>query len=118
MSDFTNLHVYKRAHALFPKVYRLVRLWGRDDQRELGSQLIRSANSIHANIAEGASKSRKDFARYISTALGSCDETRSHIADACNVGLITEDDAHVLFDEYIVVGKQLTKLKQSLLSSN
>ena len=78
MSDFSQLDVYKRSSELFPRIYKIVRSWSKDDQKELGSQLIRSTNSIHANIAEGSSKSTRDFARYVSTALGSCDETRSH----------------------------------------
>ena len=118
MKNFLELDVYKRSSGLFPKVYKIVRSWNRDDQKELGSQLIRSANSIHANIAEGFSKSRKDFARYISTSIGSCDETRSHIIDALNIGLIDETLMKNLIAEYEIVGKQLTKLKQFLLSSD
>ena len=117
MKDFSKLDVYKRSSALFPKVYRIVRLWSKDDQRELGSQLIRAANSIHANIAEGFSKSPRDFARYINIALGSCDETRSHLADAFSVGLIDCEIEKNLISDYEIVGKQLTKLRQFLLSN-
>ena len=118
MRDFSQLDVYKRSSELFPKIYKIVRSWSKDDQKELGSQLIRSANSIHANIAEGFSKSSRDFARYISTAIGSCDETRSHIGDALRVGLIKPETEKTLLSEYVIVGKQLTKLKQSVLSRN
>ena len=116
MGTFSNLDVYKRSNALFPKIYKIVRMWSKDDQKEIGSQLIRSSNSIHANIAEGSSKSKKDFARYISMAIGSCDETRSHIVDVSNVGLISPDLRKELLNEYEIVGKQLTKLKQFLSS--
>jgi len=118
MKDFFELDVYKRSSEMFPKIYKMVRGWNRADQKELGSQLIRSANSIHANIAEGFSKSHRDFARYIGTALGSCDETRSHIADAAQVGLINSETENHLLSEYVIIGKQLTRLRQSLLSSN
>ena len=114
MGNFSNLDVYQRANSIFPKVYKLVRSWNHNDQKEIGSQLIRSANSIHANIAEGAAKSKKDFARHIGTALGSCDETRSHISDAFNVGLITKEVKEQLVGEYEVIGKQLTRLRQFL----
>ena len=118
MKDFSELDVYKRSSALFPQVYGIVRSWSKDDQRELGSQLIRAANSIHANIAEGFGKSPRDFARYVSTALGSCDEVRSHLTDASHVGLIHKETEKNLIAEYEIVGKQLTKLRQFLLSSN
>lgn len=51
MASFQELEVYQRAQELFPKVYALVRRWDRLDQREMRSQIIRAANSIHANIA-------------------------------------------------------------------
>jgi len=114
MGNFKNLDVYKRAHELFPKVYKIVRSWEKVDQHEIGGQIIRAANSIHANLAEGHSKSTKDFKRYISIAIGSCDELRSHIQDAMNVDLIDVKTCKELIEEYEIVGKQLTRLKQSL----
>ncbi|OHA34058.1 MAG: hypothetical protein A2928_02630 [Candidatus Taylorbacteria bacterium RIFCSPLOWO2_01_FULL_45_15b] len=107
-----NLEVYKKASALFPKIYRIVRSWKQIDQREIGSQMIRSANSIHANIAEGISKTPQDFKRYISNAIGSCDELISHIKDCANVELISIDKRDNLLQEYTVIAKQLTRLKQ------
>ena len=46
--------------------------------RNVGSQLVRAAGSIAANIAEGyARRSRKDRIRYYEYALGSANETSS-----------------------------------------
>ncbi len=113
MSSFQDLDVYRRASELFPRIYRMVRSWPKDDQRELGSQLIRAANSIHANIAEGWSKSVADFKRYTGTSLGSCDEVQSHLTDAYNVGFTEKKLYEDLRKEYEIVGKQLNKLKQN-----
>ncbi len=110
--DYRKLDVYQRAHALFPKIYRLVRTWKQIDQREIESQIIRAANSIHANIAEGSNKSVPDFKRYISIAIGSCDELVSHINDAVSIGLVNSTVGEQLVDDYRIVGKQLTRLKQ------
>ena len=110
--DYRKLDVYQRARALFPRIYRLVRTWKQIDQREIGSQIIRAANSIHANIAEGSNKSVPDFKRYISIAIGSCDELVSHINDAVSIGLVNSTIGEQLVDDYRIVGKQLTRLKQ------
>ncbi len=110
--DYRKLDVYQRAHALFPKIYRLVRTWKQVDQREIGSQIIRAANSIHANIAEGSNKTVPDFKRYLSNAIGSCDELVSHINDAISIGLVNSATGEHLVDEYRIVGKQLMRLKQ------
>ena len=111
--NYRELEVYQRANSLFPKIYRLVRSWKEIDQREIGSQIIRAANSIHANIAEGSTKSVPDFKRYLGNSIGSCDELISHITDAVNIGLMGKSAGEKLTDEYKVVGKQLTRLKQN-----
>ena len=113
MKNYRDLEAYQRASSLFPQIYRLVRSWKPLDQRELGSQVIRAANSIHANIAEGFGKTPADFKRYIAIAIGSCDELRSHINDARNIELIDSKSAEALLREYDIVGKQLMRLKQA-----
>ncbi len=113
MKNYKDLDVYQRSSKMFPKIYRMVRKWNFSDQRELGSQMIRSANSVHANISEGYSKTPKDFKRYIGNSIGSCDELTSHINDAYNVGLVNDDEKKQLLSEYEIIGKQLTKLKQN-----
>ncbi len=114
MNNFQKLQVYQRSNKLFPCVYKMVRSWKFIDQKELGSQIIRSANSIHANVTEGYNKSKKEFRHYISNSIGSCDELISHLRDAFNVGLIDKSEYEHLVNEYIIVGKQLTRLKQNL----
>ena len=112
MQGFKDLEVYQRASELFPKIYRLVRSWKTIDQRELGSQIIRAANSIHANVAEGFAKTPNDFKRYLGNAIGSCNELMSHINDAAIIGLITEQSKDEFVREYTIVVKQLVRLKQ------
>ena len=113
MKSFRDLEVYQRASKLFPKIYKTVRSWNLNDQREIGSQLIRAANSIHANIAEGFGKTPADFKRYSGNSLGSCDELVSYLTDAHNIGIIVKDMFDELIAEYAIVGKQLNKLKQN-----
>ena len=113
MQNFTDLDVYNRSKKLFPVLYKIVRSWDLEDQRGLGNQIIRAGNSIHANIAEGFSKTPNDFKRYLGISLGSCDEIRSHISDAHNVGLIDEKTKNSLLLEFEIIGKQINKLKQN-----
>src|SRR3989344_626026 len=105
--NYEDLEVYKRASNLFPLIYKLVRSWKQIDQRELGSQMIRAANSIHANIAEGVNKSPQEFKRYLTSAIGSCDELVSHLKDASNIGLLNEEAKSELVSDYSVIVKQL-----------
>lgn len=75
--------------------------------------MIRAANSIHANIAEGSTKSIPDFKRYLGNSIGSCDELVSHITDAVNIGLMSKTAGDKLVGEYRIVGKQLMRLRQN-----
>ncbi len=113
MKGFQDLEVYRRASELFPKVYRLVRTWDHIDQREIGSQMIRAANSIHANIAEGYAKTPNDFKRYLNNAIGSTNEMISHCKDVGGIGLIDEKLANEFVQEYEIIVKQLVRLKQN-----
>ena len=114
IQSYKDLDVYQDASELFPQVYQEVRSWDYIDQKELGSQMIRAANSVHANLAEGYCKSTKNFKRYILEAVGSVNEMESHLVDAHNVDLIDDDTYNGLSSAYEIVGKQLTNLRKSL----
>ncbi len=112
--NFKDLRVYQQSSNLFPRLYGLVKSWSVFDQRSIGGQLVRSVNSIHANIAEGNSKSAKDYIRFIGIAIASCDESRSHLMDSYNVKLIDRDVYQKYDEELQSIGKQLTNLKKSV----
>ena len=113
IKNYTDILAYQNSKKLFPIIYKIIRAWSYLDQKELGSQIIRSANSIHANIAEGYGKSVNDFKRYLTNALGSCDEILSHLEDAFNVSLIDENNYIYLKDNYTIIGKQIYNLRKN-----
>ncbi len=109
--SFVDLKVYQEAQSLYPKVVLFSRSFPYD-ARHLRDQLCRSANSIHANIAEGYGRSIPEFKLYLTRALGSCNETMSHIVDAINTGAGNQENAKGLLGSYDVVGKQLYRLRE------
>jgi four helix bundle protein len=52
-SDFENLAVYQLAERLSDEVWSIVMRWGELPRNTVGKQLLRAADSIGANIAEG-----------------------------------------------------------------
>ncbi len=48
---------------------------------ELGSQLRRSSDSVNSNIVKGYGRSeyKKEFTRFQSISIGSCNETMAHL---------------------------------------
>jgi four helix bundle protein len=89
---FEDLHVYQRAEELADIVWALVRGWCRLDQDTVGKQLIRAADSIGANIAEGFGRgSYQDNRRFVRIARGSLYETRHWLRRAFCRNLLTAE---------------------------
>jgi len=89
MQDYRKLVVWKRARLLTRDVFAVTARFPDVDRFGLAAQLREAANSIGANIAEGAGRpTQRDFARFLSIALASVNETEHHLTIAGDVGLI------------------------------
>ena len=87
--SFESLHVYQLAEKLSVSVWTLVSGWERIARDTVGLQLIRSADSIGANIAEGSGRGTYlDNRRFVRIARGSLYETRHWLRQAYLRGLI------------------------------
>jgi four helix bundle protein len=76
-SNFEKLAVYQLAEGLADEVWAIVIGWDHLPRDTVGMQLIRAADSIGANIAEGAGRgSFPDNRRFIRMARGSLNETK------------------------------------------
>jgi four helix bundle protein len=93
-SNYESLRVYQTAEALADEVWRVVKAWERFEQSTVGRQLVRAADSVGANIAEGAGRgSYQDNRRFVRIARGSLYETKYFLRRAHRRGLI--DDGQV-----------------------
>jgi four helix bundle protein len=55
-TEFENLRIYQLAEEIADLVWKVVGAWGRLAQETVGIQLIKSADSMGANIAEGSGR--------------------------------------------------------------
>jgi four helix bundle protein len=71
------LRVYELSEWLADEIWRIVRKWDAFARDTVGKQIVRSADSIGANIAEGTGRGTyQDNRRFVRTARGSLYETR------------------------------------------
>src|SRR3989344_1585145 len=117
--DVSSLVIYQRALNLLPPTYKLANLLPKDEFR-LKSQLCNAAKSISAQIAEGFAKkdSQIEFKRFLLMALGSSDETVTHLRQI-HLLKFTEVDLNLcssLIGEYQSESKQINSLIQKIKS--
>ena len=76
-TNFENLRIYKPAEELADMIWEIVSCWDRFSRNTVGEQIVESADSIGANIAEGVGRwGIQDQKRFIYIARGSLNETK------------------------------------------
>jgi four helix bundle protein len=96
-TNFENLRVYQMAEKLADVVWDVVTAWSILARDTVGKQLIRAADSIGANIAEGTGRGIfPDNRRFVRVARGSLYETRHWLRRAYKRKLLTEDQIRTL----------------------
>jgi len=75
-TNFEKLQVYQLSEKLADNVWNIVTAWDSFAKDTVGKQIVRSADSIGANIAEGSGRgSHQDNRRFVRMARGSLYET-------------------------------------------
>lgn len=90
--EFENLMVYQLAEKLADEIWNVVCGWDHFAKDTVGKQLVRSADSIGANISEGTGRrSFQDNKRFVRIARGSLYETKHWLRRAFKRNLLRED---------------------------
>ena len=88
---FEDLRVYQKSEALADLVWDIVVSWDRFSKDTVGRQLVRSADSIGANIAEGSGRGTyKQNRQFVRVSRGSLYETRHWLRQAFKRHLISD----------------------------
>ncbi|MDY6793067.1 MAG: four helix bundle protein [Thermodesulfobacteriota bacterium] len=92
-TGFENLRVYGLAEEIADLVWNIVMKWNKLPQYTIGKQLINSADSIGANIAEGTGRgSFADNRRFARIARGSLFEVKHWLRRSYKRELLTEHE--------------------------
>lgn len=96
-SDFERLEVYKLAERLADAVWAVVRRWSAFDRDTVGKQLVKAADSVGANIAEGVGRGTyNDNRRFVRIGRGSLYEVLHWLRRAYVRKLMTDRQVQVV----------------------
>ena len=112
------LIVYQMAMKIGHKIWPIVNKWEYFERSSVGQQLVRSADSIAANISEGYGryhfKENKQFAYY---SRGSLYETKTWLTKAHQRQLINDHEFDFLMKEITILSKKLNSYIKSIGSA-
>ncbi len=114
IKSYRDLEVWKRAVNLAVLIYDFSERFPRSEVNGLTSQVRRSAVSIPSNIAEGHSRPRRDYARFVIIARGSLSELETQLEITHRVGYVSKEDLIDVTEEMTILGKQLNSLSRRL----
>src|SRR5262245_172175 len=97
VNSFEELRVYQLSEELADVIWTIVLAWDAVPKDTVGKQMIRSADSIGANIAEGHGRgSYADNRRFVRISRGSLYETRPWLRRAYRRQLLATDQVELL----------------------
>lgn len=115
MNDYKELLVWQKSVELVSKIYRMTKIFPKDELYGLVSQLRRAAVSVPANISEGHSRFHtKEFIQFLYIALGSSSELETLLILSGNLSYITKEKSDLLLSKIIEIRKMLNSLIGSL----
>lgn len=96
-TNFEKLRVYQLSEELADQIWDIVVKWNTFAKNTVGKQVVRSADSVGANLAEGEGRgSYQDNRRFVKIARGSLQETQHWLRRAFKRNLLTESQVEQL----------------------
>ncbi|MEO7049092.1 MAG: four helix bundle protein [Ferruginibacter sp.] len=112
---FEELKVWKIALRLSNEIDTVTKKLPREELYSLSSQMKRAADSVVLNIAEGSTgQSKPEFKRFLGIALRSAIEVVSCLFIAEARHYIDKDIFKKYYDEYEILCRMITSLRQSM----
>ena len=117
MKTHHDLDVWKKSIDFVTSVYKITDAYPKTEIYGLTNQIRRAVVSIPSNIAEGAGRtSLKEFAQFLSIALGSVAEVETQLIVSRNLNYISNQLFEQLLSELVSIRKMIIGLKKSIAS--
>ncbi len=113
---FTELQFWQKARELSKIIYHLTKREPFCSDRRLVVQINDSSESVMSNIAEGFGRgTQNEFILFLGYALGSLDETLSHLCAAYDRSYLSKEDFGDLYENGIEIRKMMVSFIQSMV---
>jgi len=117
IKSFTDLITWKESHKLVLMIYKVTKIFPRDELFGLTDQIRRASVSISSNIAEGFSRrSNSEKKQFYYLSLGSLTEVQNQILIARDVGYIENKTFKEIANQTVIVGKLINSLLKYIKS--
>ena len=117
MHNFRNLQIWKDAMDLAQEVYEITEQLPKTEVYGIISQMTRAAVSVPSNIAESSGRTTKDFAHFLSIALGSLYELNTQIMLSERIGYIDKNQSQALQNKADKLQMMISGFKRHLEQS-
>lgn len=115
MTNYKDLVVWQKAIQLVTDIYKLTKIFPKEEAYGLVSQMHRSAISIPSNIAEGHDRnSDKEFSNFLCIARGSLAELETQIIISENLEYINQEQKAYILNKCYEIGKMINGLLKKL----
>src|SRR5436190_18346641 len=111
---YRDLRVWQRGTDLIESLYRATAAVPVTERYGLVAQLRRAGISVASNIAEGHTRSRADYRRFLVIAAGSLTEIECQLLISVRLGFIEGSSADALLERCRELGRMLSALRNSL----
>jgi four helix bundle protein len=116
VTSFKELEVYQLAEKLSDEIWSIVVIWDFFAKDTIGKQLVRAADSMGANFAEGTGRgSYRDNVRFITIARGSLTETQHWLRRAHTRQLLTTEQINTLKPLLDILAPKLNAYRNAIL---
>ncbi|MFQ6084361.1 MAG: four helix bundle protein [Candidatus Aminicenantia bacterium] len=115
MKNLEDLEVYKLAEDLADSIWDICIGWDYFSKDTIGKELVKAADSICANIAEGFGRFHyKENINFLYFARGSLEETRDWLRRASRRDLLNEEEFKLFQEKIDKIGKKLNSYINSI----
>lgn len=113
-TNFVHLHIYKLSEKLADEIWKIVVSWNFFARNTVGIQIVKAADSIGANIAEGSGRGTDpELRRFLRVSRGSLYETQHWLRRAYKRKLLSQKQVNDL----LPIVTELTPRLNAYLSS-